>query len=308
MGIRNFNNTSVPQTILNSGGIGNTSGDTGITVGDNSSYPSLPFTLGLERGTPEQEVVECTALSGTTGFIVTRGFNNSPIVAHPAGASVELTSAAIDFAEANLFVNLMTTKGDIITFGSDAGRHAVGADGTFLSADHTQTDGLAWVQPVPSGAVFYTAASAAPAGYALANGQSLARSGAAANLFAQIGTTYGSVDGSHFNVPDCGTRTIRGAGTSYALAATGGADTAAAQLPSHTHTNTVLIGGTPVTTEIVVYDPGSTIQLSSGAPSTPLGVSYTVSPSIAVTIDAAGNSNTINIVNKYIVLTPIIKL
>jgi microcystin-dependent protein len=308
MGIRNFNNVSVPQTILNSGGIDNNPLTVGITVGDASSYPAVPFTLGIERGTPNQEVVECTALTGSTGFIVTRGFNGSPIVAHPQGASVELTSAAIDYAEANEFINIMTTKGDIITFAAGPARLGVGADGTALTADHTQISGLAWVQPVPPGVVFYTAASAAPAGFVLANGQSLACAGVAAALFAQIGTTYGSVDGAHFNVPNAATRTIRGNGSGYSLAATGGSDTAPASVAPHTHGNSILIGGTPVTTEIVVYDPGSTIQLASGAPSTPFGVSYTVTPSLVVSIDSAGSSTPINIVNKYIVLTPIIKL
>lgn len=306
MSLRNYNNTSVPQTILNSGGIDNNPATVGITVYDTTSYPSVPFTLGLERGTSNQEVVECTARSGTTGFIVTRGFNGSPVVAHPQGASVELTSAAIDYAEANEFVNILTTKGDIITFGADAGRHPVGADGTVLTADHTQDDGLSWVQPVPSGAVFYTAASVPPVGYALANGQSLARSGSAANLFAQIGTTYGSIDGAHFNVPNLQQRTVRGVGSGYLLASTGGADTAAAQLPSHSHSNTVLIGGTPITTEVVVYDPDSTIKTVVAGSG--FGVSYTVTPSIEITIDAAGNSASIDIVNSYISLTPIIKL
>jgi microcystin-dependent protein len=312
VGIRSYNNTSQPQTILNSGGIDNNPLTVGITVGDNRSYPPVPFTMGIERGTPDQEVVECTALTGCTGFIVTRGFNGSPVVAHPQGASVELTSAAIDFAEANLFINIMTTKGDIITFGADAQRHGVGADGTVLTADQTQPDGLSWVQPVPSGVVFYTAASAAPAGFVLANGQSLARSGNGANLFAQIGTTYGSVDGAHFNVPNVATRTIRGNGSGYPLAATGGADTAAAQLPAHTHGYTIAIGGTSVLapdfTQIIVKEPGSTIQLVSGASSTSFGASFTETPSVAINIESAGNSNSINIVNKYIVLTPIIKL
>ena len=308
MGIRNYNNTSVPQTILNAGGIDNNPLTVGITVGDNTSYPPVPFTLGLERGTPNQEVVECTALSGTTGFIVTRGFNGSPVVAHPQGASVELTSAAIDYAEANVFINIMTTKGDIITFAAGPTRLGVGADGTALTADHTQTSGLAWVQPVPPGVVFYTAASAAPAGFVLANGQSLARAGVAA-ICSLRSVRPTALWTAHTST----SRTLRPAPSEATapatrLAATGGSDSAPASVAPHTHGNSILIGGTPVTTEIVVYDPGSTIQLASGAPSTPFGVSYTVTPSLVVSIDSAGSATPINIVNKYIVLTPIIKL
>ncbi len=314
MSIRNYNNVSVPQTILNSGGIDNNPDTTGITVGDNSSFPSVPFTLGLERGTLNQEVVECTALSGSTGFVVTRGFNGSPVIAHPQGASVELTSAAIDYAEANAFINLMTTKGDILVYGSQAQRKAVGADGTALTADSTQSDGLNWVQPVPTGAVFYTAAGSAPAGYVVANGQSLVRTGAYANLFGLIGTTYGAADGSHFNVPNLQTRTVRGVGSGYDLAATGGSDTTSfslstANMPSHSHSNSISIGGTPVTTEVVVYDPDSTINTVTGGSN--FGVSYTTTPSIVVTINSTGGGEAVTgvgIVNKYIVLTPIIKL
>jgi microcystin-dependent protein len=312
MGIRNFNNVSVPQTILNGGGIGNASDDTGITVGDNTSFPSVPFTLGIERGTSNQEVVECTALSGSTGFVVTRGFDGSPIVAHPQGSSVELTSAALDYAEANAFVNLMTTKGDILVFTTQAARKAVGADGTALTADSTQASGLNWVQPVPSGVVCFTAATSAPTGWVVLNGQSLVRTGIYANLFAVIGTTYGAADGSHFSVPSVQTRTIRGVGSGYPLAATGGVDSVTlgtGQLPSHGHSNTVAVGGIAVGSgiEVVVYDPGSTIQLTTGAPSTPLGVSYTESPSIEVSIANSGSGNAFSIANQYIALTPIIK-
>ena len=41
----------------------------------------------------------------------------------------------------------------------------------------------------------------APAGWKVANGASLLRADYAA-LFAAIGTTYGSADGAHFNIPD----------------------------------------------------------------------------------------------------------
>ena len=184
MGIRNYNNMSVPQTLTSD--VDNNPDTTALPVGDNSSYPDVPFTLGLERGTANQEVVECTALSGSTGFIVTRGFNGSPILAHQEGASVELTSAAIDYAEANAFVNLLQDKGDLLVFGSQATSFAVGADGTALTADSSQSAGLSWVQPVPPSTVFYVAQSSAPAGYLLANGAAVSRS-TYANLFSAIG-------------------------------------------------------------------------------------------------------------------------
>ena len=55
--------------------------------------------------------------------------------------------------------------------------------------------------------------AAAPSGWVLCDGTSYARVGTYASLFGVLSTTYGSVDGSHFNVPDFRGRTALGAGT-----------------------------------------------------------------------------------------------
>jgi microcystin-dependent protein len=63
---------------------------------------------------------------------------------------------------------------------------------------------------VPSGvALPYVASGAAPSGFLLCDGTSYLRA-SYAGLFAVIGTTYGSVDGSHFNVPDFRGDVLRG--------------------------------------------------------------------------------------------------
>lgn len=68
----------------------------------------------------------------------------------------------------------------------------------------------ALVSAVPSGSVIYTASSTAPTGFIKANGAALSRT-IYADLFAAIGTTYGSGDGSTtFNVPDLRGEFIRG--------------------------------------------------------------------------------------------------
>jgi len=310
MGIRNYNNISVPQTIQNVGGIDNNPSTTGITVGSNTSFPAVPFTLGIERGTTNQEVVECTALSGSTGFIVTRGFNGSPVVAHPQGASIELTSAAIDYAEANAFINLLEDKGDLLVFGSASQRFAVGANGTALTADSSQTTGLSWVQPVPAGICAYTAAASAPTGWLVRNGASLLRA-SYPNLFAAIGTTYGAADGSHFSLPPGVDRIDIGSGNVYGLGAIGGAAAIAlteGQLAAHAHTNEIYVGGIPVgstDTAIVVIAPPSTFSIPTG--SSGLKSSFTTQPSLTVNIDSAGSGDAIDILNPYVALTPIIK-
>lgn len=45
---------------------------------------------------------------------------------------------------------LLTTKGDLLTFSTVPARQGVGADGTFLQADSSQTNGLKWAATAPS--------------------------------------------------------------------------------------------------------------------------------------------------------------
>jgi microcystin-dependent protein len=88
------------------------------------------------------------------------------------------------------------------------------------------------------GAVMWGAQSAVPNGWLAANGQAVSRS-TYANLFALLGATYGTGDGSTtFNVPNLVDRTPITSGNLYALGATGGEAThtlLTAEMPSHTH-------------------------------------------------------------------------
>lgn len=65
---------------------------------------------------------------------------------------------------------------------------------------------------IPAGTVqFYAGTSTSlSTGWAVAYGQSVSRTGVYANLFAAIGTTYGTADGNSFNLPDCRGRVIAG--------------------------------------------------------------------------------------------------
>ena len=105
--------------------------------------------------------------------------------------------------------------------------------------------------------------STAPDGYVLCDGTSLARAGTYADLFAVIGTTYGTADGSSFNVPDLQGRMPQGYdGGTYALAGTGGANTVTVsvtdnQSVSSTDTLAVSVTGAISNTSL------STAQLAS---------------------------------------------
>lgn len=107
---------------------------------------------------------------------------------------------------------------------------------------------------LPPGTVMAYCGTSAPGGFLFCYGQSVARATYAA-LFAAIGTTYGSVDGDSFNLPDIRGRIIAGqddmGGVSAdrltglsggvdgdTLGAVGGSESQAlttAQLPSHNH-------------------------------------------------------------------------
>ena len=97
--------------------------------------------------------------------------------------------------------------------------------------------------PIPAGAMMAWASDVIPANWLLCDGTAVSRS-TYASLFAIIGTTYGSGDGSTtFNLPNLKGRTIvgkDGAQTEFdVLGETGGAKThtlTQAEMPSHTHT------------------------------------------------------------------------
>jgi len=96
------------------------------------------------------------------------------------------------------------------------------------------------VSSVPSGAVFAHAATSAPSGYLICDGSSQLRA-TYPTLFTAIGTTYGSVDGTHFTLPDMRGRTVAGyaSGGHSDVATIGNNDgsSLANRRPKHPHTS-----------------------------------------------------------------------
>jgi len=93
---------------------------------------------------------------------------------------------------------------------------------------------------IPVGGCLPYAGSTAPTGFLLCNGASLPRT-TYANLFAVIGTSYGSLSADTFNVPNIQGRMVVGKSTDaefITLGQTGGAKThtlTIAEMPSHSH-------------------------------------------------------------------------
>ncbi len=93
---------------------------------------------------------------------------------------------------------------------------------------------------IPTGAVFFTAASTPPTGFILTDGSEISRI-TYADLFTAISTTYGAGNGTTtFNVPDLRGRVIAGKGTHTDVDALNKNDgnTVGNRTPSHRHSYT----------------------------------------------------------------------
>jgi microcystin-dependent protein len=111
-----------------------------------------------------------------------------------------------------------------------------------------------WAGTISNANLQATSAVEPVAGYLLANGASLLRTGTYAGLFAILGTTYGSVDGTHFTLPDFRGKSIFGqTSTTDANAAYFGSRAPVApaptrtlaktNLPSHAHSGQTELAG-----------------------------------------------------------------
>jgi len=106
------------------------------------------------------------------------------------------------------------------------------------------------VNGTPPGSVMPFAGSVAPSGWLLCNGAAVSRT-TYSNLFAVIGTTYGSGDGiTTFNLPDYRGQTLVGTDASQVefnvIGKTGGEKThtlTISEMPSHHHTKQSWKGG-----------------------------------------------------------------
>ena len=146
-----------------------------------------------------------------TGTVTCTGFPAAP----QAGAErVLICAGAAPFtAGANMLIDGVASAATVTCAAND--QVIVRAVSTTqFKLSRVKYDGTAQVgsasASVPVGAEMLWPTEIAPTGWLEENGASLLRAGTYADLYAVIGTTYGTADGTHFNLPDARGRFIRG--------------------------------------------------------------------------------------------------
>jgi len=118
------------------------------------------FTVAIDPDTVNEEIVFITGNSGDT-FTIVRGRAGTTAITHASGATVRhvLTSDDLIYFNTAVQPSTLTTKGDtfVATAASAVTRLAVGADGTVLTADSTQTKGIKWATPATGSVTSITA-------------------------------------------------------------------------------------------------------------------------------------------------------
>ena len=171
------------------------------------------------------------------GYAVTVKVSGQTGVSVPNGAKVALVSNGTDVVVATNYMASATLPNATLSSPTLTGTPV--APTASAGTNTTQIATTAFVQAnVLVGEIKMWGTSSAPSGYLICNGAAVSRTTYAA-LYAVYGTTFGTGDGSTtFNLPNFTDRMPIGAGSTYSLAATGGAATttiSSANLPSHTH-------------------------------------------------------------------------
>ena len=124
--------------------------------------------------------------------------------------------------------------------------HSPSTWGGFLNNDLDSIDALVFANQqglVPIGGIQMFGGSTAPTNWLLCDGAAYSTTAPYDKLYAVLSTKFGSVDASHFNVPDLRSRMPMGAGT---LGATGGEAThvlTGSELAAHAHPITDVVHG-----------------------------------------------------------------
>ncbi len=167
---------------------------------------------------------------------------------------------------------------------------------------------------VPVGAIMPYGGDSDPAYWLICDGRAVSRT-AYAELFAVIGTTYGTGDGEDtFNLPDLRGKVAIGESTTHALGESGGAETVTldtSQIPAHTHNSKTLTGTfnplawTGAGATGIVSKTSHTVNRTNSSGSNLGGATYTINATH--THDSVGGNGAHNNMQPYIVTNYIIK-
>lgn len=148
--------------------------------------------LDPKRVFGQPEIVVVTAHTGlATTATITRGAYGTIAASHAVGTAWAHVAIADDFT------SVLTS--------------ATRPTDNYMGQSIYETDTLSmkyfngsiWNSDPPIGTILAYAGASAPTGYLIANGAAVSRTGVTADLFALIGTTYGSGDGSTtYNLPN----------------------------------------------------------------------------------------------------------
>lgn len=136
--------------------LGGTTSDLTINCDNLTNWPTgtggRPFYIVIDRNTASEEKILCASRSGNViavyddGINVGRGADDTTVTSHSNNATVEHVFTATDADEANALVNLLTTTGDILIYGSTGNDRlpVSGNDGYILAEDSSDPNGIAW--------------------------------------------------------------------------------------------------------------------------------------------------------------------
>jgi microcystin-dependent protein len=199
-----------------------------VTPGSMATLLASAVQLGLvqlatdietQTGVDATKAVTPAGLSSLQATTTSRGL----VSLNDTTTSTSVTEAATANAvkqvyDAALLKSLFLAVGDLLVGGGAgvANRLPIGTNGSYLTADNTQPNGLAWTVPgapysVPTGTViWFTNSGVVPNGYLICDGSAVSRT-TYDDLFSVVGITFGPGDGSTtFNLPDLRGQFIRG--------------------------------------------------------------------------------------------------
>ena len=306
-----FWNGNAWATIATAGGSGSVAAEfgenilaTNVTVASTTPIDVLTFTLP-SAGT--WEVITFMRAQGTPSYAAEFALYDATNVVVP---NSEILTAYGENASTGTGIFRITTTGLAVFKVKAWATH-----GTYnATTDNNGRTGVTWKKisgnaPVywepapPIGSVVAFAGSIAPSGYLICDGSAVSRS-TYAKLFAIIGTTYGSGNGSTtFNVPDLRGRVAVGknAGSFASLGATGGEENHTLtinEMPAHKHTTSVNSNSEATTIGGYAANTQSTFLGTDRGP---------VSNNYDSAMQSTGGGAAFNNLQPYIVLNQIIK-